>query len=239
MSIASELAVGRARFESERAAGFALRQAKQSLHNSKGAHDPLHLRIHASEELYRTDLLSYHCAHCLAFVLVVDQPLPSTPHRSTDGAAILITAERHFRLRVDRGEVRAVRRARGVEKQWRWKCRQCGLPVAYQSEEWQGDTAGTSALLYIVEGAVVSWEEMEREGATAGEGEGGVGRGDAEGEGGRVRDRLAGGAKRSEEEEELLREIEALRQRASMLTAQPAADVGDLTSTSHPPGPSG
>ena len=239
MSIASELAVSRARFESERAAGLALRQAKQSLH-SKGPLDTLHHRIHASEETFRNDLISYHCTYCHAFVLVLDAPLPTTPHRSTDGAAILITAERHLRMRVDRGEVRAVRRARGVEKQWRWKCRQCGLPVAYQCEEWQGDTAGSAALLYVMDAAVVSWEDVEADGgAAAGQGGGGgagAGGAAAEGEGARVREGPAGGVQRSAEEEELQREIEALRQRTAMATAQPPTVDHNPASTSHPAG---
>ena len=206
MSIASDLARGRLRLDEERAAGAALRQAKQSLAGESQPH-----RVHASEETIRTDLLSYHCTFCHAFCLVVDRTLALLPHRSTDGAAILVTADRHFRLRLDKGEVKAVRRARGVEKQWRWKCRQCALPVVYQCEDWQeagGVQPPPAQLLYIVEGAVVGWDELQAETTAADAGEGAAQDGDERG--GR-----RGVVGRSEEEEELLREIEALRQQQS------------------------
>ena len=212
MSIASDLARSRVRLDEERAAGLALRQAKQSL-----AGDSLPHRVHVGEETIRTDLLSYHCAFCHAFCLVSDRSLALLPHRATDGAAILDSADRHFRLRLDRGEVKAIRRARGVEKQWRWKCRQCGLPVVYQCEDWQdvgGQQRPHAPLLYVVEGAVVGWEELQAEGvAAAAAGDGATQDAD---EGGESRAALG----RSEEEEELRREVEALRQRSMADTAQ-------------------
>jgi hypothetical protein len=214
MSIASDLARGRLRLDEERAAGQALRQAKQSL---AGESHPHH--VHASEETIRTDLLSYHCTYCHAFCLVVDRSLALLPHRSTDGAAVLVTADRHFRLRLDRGEVKAVRRPRGVEKQWRWKCRQCGLPVVYQCEDWQDAGAQRppqAQLLYIVEGAVVSWEEMQAESTGGDAGEGAMQDGDERGA-------SRGGAGRSAEEEELLREIEGLRQQPPSSTVSSSA----------------
>ena len=224
MSIASDLARGRLRLDEERAAGAALRQAKQSLAGESQPH-----RVHASEETIRTDLLSYHCTFCHAFCFVVDRSLALLPHRSTDGAAILVTAERHFRLRLDRGEVRAVRRPRGVEKQWRWKCWQCDLPVVYQCEDWDAarQQLPHAQLLYIVEGAVVGWDEMQAETAGGDAGEGVTH--DRE-----ERGASRGGVGRSAEEEELLKEIEALRQQQTSSTI--SAQSGSASDSVRPPG---
>ena len=245
-AIASQLEAGRAQLEAEKTAGLALLHAKQS---AVAAADPQNSRMrsfiaHAADERLTTDFLSYHCACCSQYALIIDAPLSSLPARHSDAAAIVVRRRRTVRLKADHGDVRAIRRERGVEKQWRWACRQCKQPIAYQSEPWQDrgsrrsggqqhgaegkekegdDGADVADLLYIMKGALVGFDEekeaemAERQEAEAEEEET---KGDEEERRGA---RGLAGSSKQEEEEEIEKVLAELRRQEAEEDAPPSA----------------
>lgn len=109
---------------------------------------------------------SAYCLHCGACCLVSDQPLDVLPRRHTDGAVVLDTtpaeasAERarplFYRLLAKDADGGAVllRRAAGVEKQWRLNCAKCGLLIAYRHTPPPPLGAPNPRLTFLVEGSL-------------------------------------------------------------------------------------
>ena len=171
MSVSAALSAlerSKAQLEAEKAAGSALRQ--QKLIDQRN--NPLHSRMrshlaHAADEQIQRTFSTLHCTHCTHYTAILSTTLASLPVRHTDGAHILQTDRHMFKLKVDRGSVVALRRERGVEKQWRWNCRQCGLPVAYQCEppadDSEGDRGRRKGTVGGGEGKTVKEEKKEEE----------------------------------------------------------------------------
>ncbi|KAL6309636.1 hypothetical protein BKA93DRAFT_275662 [Sparassis latifolia] len=80
----------------------------------------------------------YYCI-CGEFILVIDKSLASLPKRKTDGATIVRTRDdalgkaRIFKLNATPKDPLLVEREGGHERQYRFHCPRCTLPVAYQS----------------------------------------------------------------------------------------------------------
>ena len=84
-----------------------------------------------------------------ALCMILSVPLPSGRLRKTDGS-IIVKASELQRNSMARGECKKIKRAKGVERQWRWNCPDCGMTLAYQAKEW-GDEA---PYLYVLQDAV-------------------------------------------------------------------------------------
>ncbi|KAI0307302.1 hypothetical protein B0F90DRAFT_1687140 [Multifurca ochricompacta] len=99
----------------------------------------------------------YYCI-CGEFILVIDATLSSLPRRQTDGAIIVRSQvkdsakARAFKLNALPCEPILIERAQGGhERQYRFRCPRCTLPVAYQPNP-PPTTAGP--FLYILKGAL-------------------------------------------------------------------------------------
>ncbi|KAI0003107.1 hypothetical protein BJV74DRAFT_815551 [Russula compacta] len=86
-----------------------------------------------SPRLHVTDCI------CGEFILVIDAALSSLPRRQTDGAVIVRSQDkdgvkaRAFKLNAQPCEPILIERSRGGhERQYRFQCPRCTLPVAYQ-----------------------------------------------------------------------------------------------------------
>ncbi|EIW51351.1 uncharacterized protein TRAVEDRAFT_137539, partial [Trametes versicolor FP-101664 SS1] len=94
---------------------------------------------------------------CGEFILVVDKSLASLPRRQTDGAIIIRCQDaddakaRIFKLNATPKEPILVERQGGHEKQYRFHCPRCALPVAYQSTP---PPAKSGPFLYVFKGAL-------------------------------------------------------------------------------------
>jgi uncharacterized protein YggU (UPF0235/DUF167 family) len=104
---------------------------KRSTHTFESEKDGVH-----EESMH-----SAYCLYCGACCLVSDKPLELLPRRHTDGAHVLDTRPSEaegqktlfYRLLArDEPEPQLVRRAAGVEKQWRLSCLKCSLFIAYR-----------------------------------------------------------------------------------------------------------
>jgi hypothetical protein len=99
----------------------------------------------------------YYCI-CGEFILVIDATLSSLPRRQTDGAIIVRSQAENgvkakaFKLNALPCEPILVERTRGGhERQYRFQCPRCTLPVAYQPNP---PPATAGPFLYILKGAL-------------------------------------------------------------------------------------
>lgn len=109
---------------------------------------------------------SSYCLHCGACCLVSDRPLEALPRRHTDGAVVLDTTPvdaspegtrpLFYRLLAKEADGGAVllRRAAGVEKQWRLNCAKCGLFIAYRHTPPPQPGAPLPRLTFVMEGSL-------------------------------------------------------------------------------------
>ncbi|KAF9653394.1 hypothetical protein BDM02DRAFT_3087501 [Thelephora ganbajun] len=120
----------------------------------------------------------YYCI-CGEYILIIDKPLPTLPKRQTDGATIVQAKDTQefpakvFKLNATPMEPILYERQDGkYERQWRYTCPRCNLPVAYQTvppasnpqpstKQRQGSTTALTAIaiksstyFYIIKGAL-------------------------------------------------------------------------------------
>ncbi|KAJ3040850.1 hypothetical protein HK097_002446 [Rhizophlyctis rosea] len=79
-------------------------------------------------------LHTYYCLYCGEFVLIIDKHLRKLPRRKTDNAYIIDRTKHTSKLHLATGPTRFVRRDNLYEKQHRYHCPKCALPVAYDQE---------------------------------------------------------------------------------------------------------
>ncbi|KAM5540423.1 hypothetical protein V8D89_005881 [Ganoderma adspersum] len=98
----------------------------------------------------------YYCI-CGEFILVIDKSLTALPRRQTDGAVVIRSQDasdakaRVFKLNATTKDPILIERPGGHEKQYRFHCPRCALPVAYQPTP---PPVKSGPYLYIVKGAL-------------------------------------------------------------------------------------
>ncbi|KZT12535.1 uncharacterized protein LAESUDRAFT_718803 [Laetiporus sulphureus 93-53] len=98
----------------------------------------------------------YYCI-CGEFILVMDKSLASLPRRKTDGAVMIrcqdseLGKARVFKLNATAKDPVLLERANGYERQFKFHCPRCNLPVAYQTTP---PPAKSGRVLYIIKGAL-------------------------------------------------------------------------------------
>ncbi|KAF8484911.1 hypothetical protein DFH94DRAFT_791926 [Russula ochroleuca] len=99
----------------------------------------------------------YYCI-CGEFILVIDAALSSLPRRQTDGAIIVRSQDKDgakakaFKLNAQPRDPILIERSQGGhERQYRFQCPRCTLPVAYQPNP---PPATAGPFLYIFKGAL-------------------------------------------------------------------------------------
>ncbi|KAJ3044592.1 hypothetical protein HDV00_001518 [Rhizophlyctis rosea] len=76
-------------------------------------------------------LHTYYCSYCGEFVLIIDKHLRKLPRRKTDNAYIVDRQKHTSKINLATGPVKLLRRPNGYERQNRYLCQRCALPVAY------------------------------------------------------------------------------------------------------------
>ncbi|KAJ6598924.1 hypothetical protein DFH09DRAFT_1129577 [Mycena vulgaris] len=98
----------------------------------------------------------YYCI-CGEFILVIDKTIASLPRRQTDGAIIVRAQDtdaakaRVFKLNAVAGDPVLIERPGGHERQFRFHCPRCTLPIGYQATP---PPAKSGPYLYILAGAL-------------------------------------------------------------------------------------
>ncbi|TDL29432.1 hypothetical protein BD410DRAFT_736338 [Rickenella mellea] len=98
----------------------------------------------------------YYCI-CGEFILVIDKNILKLPRRKTDGSIIVRCQDsgelksRVFKLNANISEAVLVERQGGHERQYRFHCPRCTLPVGYQSTP---PPMKSGPFVYILQGAL-------------------------------------------------------------------------------------
>lgn len=93
---------------------------------------------YASEENDDVGQLTvYYCLYCGQNALIIDAALESLPTRKTDRSAVIEDKAHMYRLLLEKGEHKLIKRSGGFERQFRLNCSKCDLPIAYQCEREQ------------------------------------------------------------------------------------------------------
>ncbi|EIN10401.1 hypothetical protein PUNSTDRAFT_112259 [Punctularia strigosozonata HHB-11173 SS5] len=103
----------------------------------------------------------YYCL-CGEFILVIDKHLGNLPRRQTDGATIVRTQDtaegkaRVWKLNAGAklGEPIFIERGDKHERQWRYCCPRCSLPVCYQCTP----PPAKAPYIYIIKGALTQMQ---------------------------------------------------------------------------------
>lgn len=82
-------------------------------------------------------------------------PLSRVPRRSTDRSHVLMAGHQLQKHQLRKGEVKTIRRQKGLERQYRWNCSGCGVMVAYQSRPFEASAAEVKHF-YVLPDAVTN-----------------------------------------------------------------------------------
>ena len=86
------------------------------------------------EALESETFLTYYCAVCGTNALFISHSLENMMRRRTDNAYIISgNGVIHKKYLEEVSKMVVIKRKNGLEKQYRWKCAECGAIVAYQS----------------------------------------------------------------------------------------------------------
>eukprot|EP00656_Telonema_subtile_P044512 TRINITY_DN50761_c0_g1_i1.p1 TRINITY_DN50761_c0_g1~~TRINITY_DN50761_c0_g1_i1.p1 ORF type:complete len:244 (+),score=55.65 TRINITY_DN50761_c0_g1_i1:149-880(+) len=89
----------------------------------------------ASEENAQPELLRvYYCLYCGTRAMVVDGDITKLPTRKTDNAIVIETEKHTYKVMLEKGEHKLIKRTGGFERQYRMNCSKCQLPITYQSQ---------------------------------------------------------------------------------------------------------
>jgi len=91
-------------------------------------------------------LYVYYCL-CGQMSLILDCPIEKLPLRRRDSARVIDGQKHAHKLTCDPDQIVYIKRPDGLEKQYRQKCKRCGLLLFYHHQ-------GNSSVMFIVRGAL-------------------------------------------------------------------------------------
>ncbi|KAF8897659.1 hypothetical protein BD779DRAFT_1491984 [Infundibulicybe gibba] len=113
----------------------------------------------------------YYCI-CGEFILVIDKNLATLPRRKTDNAIVVrsqdteIAKARVFKLNAVNSDPILIERLGGHERQYRFLCPRCSLPIGYQTAP---PPVKSAPFLYILPGALTQMQGQVPQDAFDGE----------------------------------------------------------------------
>ncbi|OQV12805.1 putative UPF0428 protein CXorf56-like protein [Hypsibius exemplaris] len=89
----------------------------------------------------------YYCL-CGNMLCIIDCPEEKLPLRPTDGSRVIDGSKHAYKLVCDDGDVVYLKRPEGIEKQYRKKCRNCGVWAFYEHKQ------RSSPVVFVLRGAL-------------------------------------------------------------------------------------
>ncbi|CAF4924558.1 STING ER exit protein [Pieris napi] len=100
------------------------------------------------EEYNETKPLHIYYCLCGQMSLILDCSLDRLPLRPTDGARVIDGSKHAHKITSDPDETIYLKREKGIERQYRLKCKKCSIPIYYKHDQ-------ESNVVFILEGALV------------------------------------------------------------------------------------
>eukprot|EP01079_Euglenida_sp_SAG-EU17-18_P002501 gene2501-3248_t len=100
--------------------------------------------------LCESDIVTYYCVYCGEYVVILDLVLELLRRRKTDGSFAVDPLRQTHKHNMSEGAKLLIRRSKGAEMQYMWRCKGCHLDVAYQPVPWDQK----SDLMYFLPGAI-------------------------------------------------------------------------------------
>lgn len=96
----------------------------------------INITNYTSEDSYvkSEKMHTYYCSICGFFALIMQDTLGDVPFRETDDSFVIREAKKHTRNVNYAGTPTNIRRAGGVEVQYRFYCKECKQPLGYRTE---------------------------------------------------------------------------------------------------------
>lgn len=94
-------------------------------------------------------------ALCVSLRITAPKTFASLPRRKIDGNVVVKTAKYLKGKHLKQGQVKKIKRKGGIELQYRWLCKSCGIPVAYQSVPYEDE----SKHLILISTAIIESKE--------------------------------------------------------------------------------
>lgn len=110
------------------------------------------VQVYTSKESHvESALHMISCSACHKLAFICSEPLSKQPKRGTDHSSVMKSSILAKSMMVE-GERKMIKRAKGVEKQYRWLCPGdgCGLALCYQSQPFESEAKH----IFVLEGAV-------------------------------------------------------------------------------------
>ncbi|XP_077288479.1 STING ER exit protein [Arctopsyche grandis] len=89
----------------------------------------------------------YYCL-CGQMSLILDCAIEKLPLRKTDGGRVIDGAKHAHKITCDEDETIYLKRPEGIERQYRFKCKKCSLPIYYKHE-------AKSNINFIIKGSLI------------------------------------------------------------------------------------
>ncbi|CAK1546608.1 unnamed protein product [Leptosia nina] len=100
------------------------------------------------EEYNETKPLHIYYCLCGQMSLILDCTLDRLPLRPTDGARVIDGSKHAHKITSDPDETVYLKREKGIERQYRLKCKKCAIPIYYKHDQ-------DSNVVFILDGALV------------------------------------------------------------------------------------
>lgn len=115
---------------------------------------------HDKEEYAEDEPLHVYFCICGHLAIILDCDVSALPMRPRDGARVVDGNKHAHKLSCEPGETVYLKREKGLELQYRKKCKRCGLWLFYQHER-------KTKITFIVDGAIVSSSKDKEGGGVA------------------------------------------------------------------------
>jgi len=95
----------------------------------------INITNYTSEDSYvRSETMhTYYCSICGLFALIMQDTLGDVPFREIDSSFVIREAKKHTRNVTYVDKATNIRRAGGIEVQWRFNCKECKQPLGYRT----------------------------------------------------------------------------------------------------------